>query len=145
MIRATRTVRNAAAKPFFRFRYDDAPIRTFPVQLEAKDGAAETAANDNNGFGGGSHGWVPICNQELPAYSVSWHRRVGQVLSLSIYAAADERIGIMRSEPKVRHDAFHRDLFHDMTRPPATSRVAPVIQEEAEDRRKSVAAATSRG
>jgi hypothetical protein len=46
---------------------------------------------------------------------------------------------------KDQRDACYPALLHDMTRPPATSRVAPVIQEEAEDRRKRVAAATSRG
>jgi DDE family transposase len=51
----------------------------------------------------------------------------------------------LQVRPPFRRDACHPDLRHDMTRPPATSRVAPVIQEEAEDRRKRVAAATSRG
>jgi hypothetical protein len=56
MIRAARAVGNAAAEPFLRFGDDDAPIRAFAVQLEAEDGAAEAAADDDNGLGDGLGG-----------------------------------------------------------------------------------------
>lgn len=72
-----------------------------------------------------------------------WYRR--QVLYRGL--SNPVRIGAPGDQPYgfVPRASRQPDLLHDMTRPPATSKVAPVIQEEAEDRRKRVAAATSRG
>jgi Domain of unknown function (DUF4440) len=70
---------------------------------------------------------------------------VGEDMKVSVYDNTAIVTGVEGFDYPVRRDVSHPGLTHDMTRPPVTSRVAPVIHEEADDRRKRVAAATSRG